>query len=113
MCLVEVHVFLCVEDMFFIKGHPKNAWDRMFNLLKLDLHIRKIYCFEDMVHYLDENELISVEQIASDELFNFHRLLNSFYRTLEMGQTNRKHVFKPSSSLSTTLHKQDVADSDI
>ena len=113
MWLVEVHVFLCVEDMFFIKGHTKNACDRMLNLLKLDLHLRNIYCFEDMVHYLDENEHISVEPIESDKLFDFHRLLNSFYRKLEMVQTKITHVFKICSSLPKTLQKQDATYSDV
>ena len=47
----------------------------MFNFLKLDLHLRNIYCFEDTVHYLDENEHISVDPIASDEFFDLHQLL--------------------------------------
>ena len=64
-----------------------------------------------MVHHLNENEHISVEPIGSDEFFDFHLLLNSFYRTLETGQTNRTHLFKICSALPTTLQKQDVADS--
>ena len=103
MWLFEVHVFVCVEDMFLIKGHTKNFCDRMFNLMKLDLHLRNVYFFEDMVHYLDENKLISVDPITSDEFFGFRRLLNYFYITLEMGQTNRTHVLKFCSSLPTTL----------
>ena len=112
MWLVEVHVFLCMEDMFFIKGHNKNACDRMFNFLKLYLRLCNICCFDGMVHYLDDNGHISVEPIASDEFFHFHRLLNSFYRTLGMGQTNRTCVFKIISSLPKTLQKHDVTDSD-
>ena len=111
MWLVEVHVFPSVSNMFFIKGHTNNACDRMFNLLKLALHLRNIYCFEDMVHHLNENEHISVKPIGSDEFFDFHLLLNSFYRMLETGQTNRTHLFKICSALPTTLQKQDVADS--
>ena len=99
MWIVEVHVFPCVEDMFFIKGHTNNACDRMFNLLKLDLRLRNIYCFEDMVRHSDENEHIYVEPIALEQFSDFHWLLNSFYRTLDMGQTNRTHMFKISSSL--------------
>ena len=102
-CLVEVHVLPYMEDIFFIKWHTNNSCDRMFKLMKLELHLRNIYCFEDMVHYLDKNEHIYIEPIAYDEIFDFHRLLNSFYRTLEMGQTNRTHVFKFCSSLPTTL----------
>ena len=102
-----------MEDMFFIKGHTKNACDRMLNLLNIDLHLHNIYCFEDMVHYLDENEHIYVEPIASDEFFDFHRLLNSVYRTPDMGQTNITNVFKTCSSLPKTLQKQDVVDSDV
>ena len=33
------------KTCFFIKGHTKNYCDRMFNLMKLDLHLRNIYCF--------------------------------------------------------------------
>ena len=48
MWLVENRIFPQAKIVFLVKGHTKNAADRMFNLLKLSYHKRNIFTYDEM-----------------------------------------------------------------
>jgi len=43
LLLVELKFFLTVEIIFYIRGHTKNACDRLFNQLKKRWHKRQVF----------------------------------------------------------------------
>ena len=107
--LVEAGVFPTVRVVFLIKGHTKNAADRLFNLLKLDYHNRNIYTMAEMITVLDKNDHVTVSQLGPNDFYDFQGTLNKYYRSLESSQTTRTHVFEILSTAPTVLRKQDIA----
>ena len=77
-----------------MKGHTKNACNWMFNLLKLDYRKRNIFTFDDMVRHLDANSHVSISFISLNEFFCFFEVLQTYYRSLKIGETTRLHVFE-------------------
>jgi hypothetical protein len=47
--LVESKFFVKVELIFYIRGHTKNACDRLFNQLKLQYHKRQTFIMRQLV----------------------------------------------------------------
>jgi hypothetical protein len=54
--LVEMRYFLTVEFVFYIRGHTKNACDRMFNQMKLQYHKKDIFSWSQALETLDTKE---------------------------------------------------------
>ena len=57
--------------IILVKGHTKNACDRIFNLLKLDYRSFNIFTSDKMISHLDVNAQISVREMKSCEFFDF------------------------------------------
>jgi hypothetical protein len=51
--LVEIKYFLTVEFIFSIRGHTKNACDRMFIQMKLKYHKKDIFSWSQALETLD------------------------------------------------------------
>jgi hypothetical protein len=103
MWLVEAGIFPLVRILFLVKGHTKNACDRMFNLLKLDYHKKDIETFEDLHDNLNENEHVDVERIMEDEFFDFSTTLIKYYRHPKAGETTKMHVFTITAERGNTI----------
>ena len=113
--LVESGFFPEVKIVFLVKGHTKNAADRLFNLLKLIYHRKNIYTYHDLYTNLDANGFVTVHKIRQK---NFHDHLEwqqtKMYRPPEGGEFKQSHVFtirKHGTCTLTTLIKQDCNDS--
>ena len=108
--IVEAGWFPEVNLIFLVKGHTKNACDRMFNLLKQEYHNKNIETFNELVSILDKNKFVKVDVMLSNEFLNFSPVLNKYYRSLKSGETNRTHVFTVKNSRNPTLllKKDDV-----
>ena len=110
MWLVEAGYFPHVEIVFLVKGHTKNACDRLFNLLKHDYHKHNCETFSELMGLLNMNEDVECCHITPDKFFDFSKTLNKYYRPLKIGETNRSHNFCITSAMSpTTLFKRDDA----
>ena len=106
MWLVEAGIFPTVSVVFLVKGH--NACSQMFNLLKFDYRKSNIETLEEMVSILNRNQYVDVEQVGPKEFFDFHSILDKYYRKLASGETNRTHVFTISRDRGPTiLYKKD------
>jgi len=64
MWLVENKIFPKVTIFFLVKGHTKNAADRMFNLLKYAYHRCNIYTYDELHSKLSENEFVDVSKVS-------------------------------------------------
>lgn len=110
--LVEAGIFPSVKVVFLVKGHTKNACDRLFNLLKLNYHNRNIFTFKCMVKHLNTNVHVDVTPLFPDNFFDFHTVFNRYYRKLGTGGTKRTHVFeilgRKNGESPMVLRKQDI-----
>jgi hypothetical protein len=71
MWLVETKVFPKVTLFFLVKGHTKNAADRMFNLLKLTYNCKDIFTYDQLFDVLNANEHVHVHKMEPCHFFNF------------------------------------------
>ena len=71
MWVVEAGYFPLVQIIFLVKGHTKNACNRMFNLLKLDYHHTNTYTMEQCVENLNKNQHVEVSLMEPEDFFDF------------------------------------------
>ena len=93
MWLVENKVFPKVTLCFLVKGHTKNAADRMFNLLKLSYHAKDIYTYNELHAVLNENKYINVMQMRKENFHDHLEWQDQYYRAPAGGEFNQTHVF--------------------
>ena len=93
MWLVENKIFPRVKIFFLVKGHTKNAADRMFNLLKHQYHRRNIFTYNELHKILSTNEYIDVFQMCPNHFHDHQEWQDKFYRTPTPGEFKRSHVF--------------------
>ena len=81
MWCVEIQIFTKVTLCFLVKGHNKNSADHLFNLLKLTYHFKDVFTYDQIFNVINENEYIEVHKITLNEMFNFLKQQDKFYRT--------------------------------
>ena len=125
MWLVENKVFPRVRLFFLVKGHTKNAADRMFNLLKNSYHNKDLFSYEQLHATLNENQYVDVFKMRPCHFHDHRKWQDKFYRNPAAGEFKRTHVFTICSAnngipaignrefSATTLLKQDTTESTI
>ena len=107
MSLVELKWFPQITLIFLIKGHTKNACDRLFNLVKLNYHRKNIFDYNDLVDNLNNNKFISASKVKPEEFKDHLKWQDQLYRTPASGDFTRTHIFTIKSDNPTVLIKQD------
>jgi len=67
--LVERKFFVKVELIFYIRGHTKNACDRLFNQLKLRYHKRQTFMMHQMVETMNEGANATLQEAIAGNYF--------------------------------------------
>jgi hypothetical protein len=93
MWLVENKVFPKITLFFLVKGHTKNAADRMFNLLKLSYHAKYIFTYYQLHGILNENQYVNVTKMKRENFHNHLEWQNRYYHSPAGGEFNKTHVF--------------------
>ena len=118
MWLVENKIFPVVRIFFLVKGHTKNAADRMFNLLKNHYHRTNIYTYDDLHKTLDKNKHVTVHKMGVADFFDHQEWQDKIYRAPTGGEFKQSHVFTIYGNgiggyTPTTLIKQDTIEAAI
>jgi hypothetical protein len=118
MWLVENRIFPQVKIHFLVKGHTKNAADRMFNLLKLSYHKKNIYTYDQLKDILNENEFVDVHKMTPGDFHDHNKWQDMYYRRPTGGAFKQSHVFTMKytgggRSGPTVIFKQDDNDAEI
>ena len=108
---------------FLVKGHTKNAADRMFNLLKHNYHKKDIYTYEQLHTTLNMNQYVDVFKMRPCHFHDHRKWQDTVYKNPAGGEFKRAHVFTICSAnnaipaiankrfSATTLLKQDTSES--
>jgi len=112
MWMVEMGYFAKITLLFLIKGHTKNARDRMFNILKLGYHRKDIFTVDQLCDVVNENEFIKVSCMQTQDFKDFLKRQDGFYRSPAAGSFNSTHVFEITSDRCTVLVKRDNMESE-
>ena len=123
--VLALAAFLCekgyfgeVEILFYVRGHTKNACDRLFNLLKIEFHNKDIFTFkfkeesDNLLNVLDCCEDVTVVEATKDMFRDWDNYTNKLYRPLNKVLIN--HVFRVThgeqgKSKTTMITKEDDA----
>ena len=60
--LVEMQYFKEVCFTFYIRGHTKNACDRLFNQMKRNYHKSQVFTMQELIARLNEQPNVTVLQ---------------------------------------------------
>jgi hypothetical protein len=102
--LVETKLFKKVEIIFYVRGHTKNACDRLFNQLKLRYHKSQTYTMRQMVDILNASPNITFKEARGEDFFDYGGMLDKFYKKFPGGTIQRNHVFWVDDSNPTTMY---------
>jgi hypothetical protein len=83
---------LTVEYVFYIRGHTKNACDRMFNQMKLKLHRRDIFSWGQVRETLNIKKHINIVDAQESHFKDHGALLDKFYVNFKPN-TIQKNIF--------------------
>ena len=104
--LCESGYFSRVQLSFLIKGHTKNACDRMFNLLKFIYRNVNIYAYSQLIEVLDTHQDITVVPVTNTNMFDFQEWLDGIYVGVRSGTVFSEHVFTIKKATPTLLLRQ-------
>ena len=93
MWLVENRVFPRVRIFFLVKGHTKNAADRMFNLLKMTYHCKDIYTYDQLHATLETNQYVDVFKMRPNHFHDHLKWQDQYYKAPAGGEFKQTHVF--------------------
>ena len=93
MWLVEAGYFAKIVLLFLVKGHTKNACDRMFNLVKLGYHKKNTYTYSQLLDCMNEHDQIDVTKMEEKDMFNFLEWQDKHYKQPTGGSFKRTHLF--------------------
>ena len=91
--LVERSFFKKVEIIFYIRGHTKNACDRLFNQLKLRYHKQQIFTMGQMVENLNSSANVTFKEAIATDFFDYGELFDEFYAKFPPSTIQQNHIF--------------------
>lgn len=104
--LVECGFFKRVNIIFLVRGHTKNACDRLFNLMKLRFHKEDCYTFSQLKTLLSKQDDVTIYDASKGIFFNYDEMLNKFYKKLQTGSVAKNHIFSASAEDPGVMHLQ-------
>ncbi len=111
--LVECKYFKKVEIIFYVRGHTKNACDRLFNQLKKHYHKQQIFTMGQMVTALSSLRYVSFNLANSHCFLDYAEMLDFFYNKFPAGMIQQNHVFWVEDSNPTTMYIKASDDAEI
>ena len=110
--LVENNYFETACITFLVRGHTKNACDRMFNLMKMNFHKRDLFTYEDVLETLGMTDQVNIIDFPAEEFRDWGRYFDKFYSKMVPGTVADNHVFLVKRDQPTTMVIQQYMGSD-
>jgi hypothetical protein len=85
LCFLLIQFFHKVEFIFYVRGHTKNACDRMFNLLKKEYRKRNVYTVSMLGPLLSTVDNVFFFPVTHDSFRDIDKMLNVFYKVSSIG----------------------------
>jgi hypothetical protein len=79
--------------MFYVRGHTKNACDRMFNRMKLRFHKHDIFTYKQELDALGNQDNVTMIDATEGMFKNYGALLDKYYNNFKTGSICQNHVF--------------------
>ena len=92
-------MFLEAEIIFYIRGHTKNAADRLFNQLKLNFHNKNLYTVDQCIEQFNKGKHVEAIRLTLGVMKDYYNFENHLYKTFDTNVVTKSHVFKSSNDL--------------
>jgi len=92
MWLKAMGYFKCVNFIFLIVGHTKNAADRLFNSLKHEYRKKNLYTMEELIESLNVSTHVTVIPTRPEDFFDYDSLFKDLFRNLA-SKIKQNHIF--------------------
>ena len=92
--LVEMNFCKKMKFCFLVRGHTKNACDRMFNILKQHARRSNVYTLQCLLDAFNKSKDVTAIQASRDDFFNWDDFLDMFYKRFTTGSVLRGHIFE-------------------
>ena len=90
--MIESGLFENVNLIFLIKGHTKNMYNRMFNLMKQNYSKRSVYTKTETCHVFGLSDNVTIVP-AAGKFKDWDSEFNILYRHPKPGSVTRNHLF--------------------
>jgi hypothetical protein len=111
--LVECKLFKKVEIIFYVRGHTKNACDRLFNQLKLRYHRHQTYTMRQLVDLLNTSLNITFKETSAEDFMDYGAMLDKFYKKFPAGTIQQNHIFWVEDSNATKIYTKRSDEADV
>ena len=103
LLLTEANYFQEVTFAFYIKGHTKNPCDRMFKLLKMNYHKRRVFTMDQLLSIVNENDGVTVTHPNPNVFKDWYAYQSDYYGTMIPGTLASNHIYKATRDQRGTL----------
>jgi hypothetical protein len=111
--LVETKLFKKVEIIFYVRGHTKNACDRLFNQLKLRYHKHQTYKMKQMIELLNSSPNMTFKEASAEDFMDYGAMLDKYYKKFPAGKIQNNHVFWVKDSDATKIYTKRSDEADV
>jgi hypothetical protein len=94
-----------MESVFYIRGLTKNAYDWLFNQMKLKYHKKYIFLWSEVIQNLDTKENVRIIDAQETIFMDYGSMIDTFYDKFKWNTIQRNHSFKVEHT-DTTLSMQ-------
>jgi hypothetical protein len=91
--IVKRRIAIVARAIFLVRGHTKNACDRLFNTMKKQY--RKVNSFtpEDLVASIRGNDKVDPFMVTDNVFKDWDKLENTLIKKIPGGNTTNNHIF--------------------
>jgi flavodoxin len=111
--LVERGFFCESTVLFLIRGHTKNACDRMFNIMKKLYHKTDTFTFAQLLKTIQVDGQVAILQATAETFIGWDDALKQFYTKFQPNTIFKNHIFSCFSTAPSTLIIKEWRDADI
>jgi hypothetical protein len=91
--IVKRRIAVVANAIFLVRGHTKNACDRLFNTMKREYRKCNSFTPEDLVNSIKGNNKVDPVMVDDDTFGNWDKLEDVFMKRLPSGNTTNNHIF--------------------
>jgi hypothetical protein len=91
--IVKRRIANLANAIFLVRGHTKNACDRLFNTMKKQYRKCNSFTPEDLVASIKGNDKVDPFMIAPDVFKDWDKLEDAFIKRIPGGNTTTNHIF--------------------
>jgi hypothetical protein len=92
--LVEMKFFRNSDFVFYVRGHTKNACDRLFNQIQISFHKDQVHSYRVDLSILNSQPNVTMIDVTEDMFKDYENIIDNFYCNFEAHTIIINSIFK-------------------